>query len=200
MATINLILGGARSGKSRFAQQLAEKVGGDDVLFVATAQADDGEMTRRIQKHRKSRPAGWETLEVAHNVGKKLTERDKKNRVILIDCLVLLVSNVLLNQGDEPEPETAEQGMRTEVDLLLKACRESAETVIIVSGEVGQGLVPDNPLGRLFRDLLGWANQRIAAEASAVYLLVAGYAVEVKSLARSVEQAAAECSSFSSPD
>lgn len=200
MAAINLILGGARSGKSRFAQQLAEKVGGDDVLFVATAQADDGEMTRRIQKHRDSRPAGWETLEVAHNAGKKLTERDKKNRVILIDCLVLLVSNVLLNQGDEPEPETAEQGMRTEVDLLLKACRESAETVIIVSGEVGQGLVPDNPLGRLFRDLLGWANQRIAAEASAVYLLVAGYAVEVKSLAQGVEQAAAECSSFSSPD
>jgi adenosylcobinamide kinase / adenosylcobinamide-phosphate guanylyltransferase len=190
MARIVLILGGARSGKSRFAQQLAERIGGADVLFVATAEAGDREMAHRIEAHRISRPRAWGTLEQTTGVAVALAGASERYEVVLLDCVTLLVSNVLLDCGDPLDIQTAEKRMRAETDDLLGACRERTGTVIIVSSEVGQGLVPDNPLGRVYRDVLGWTNQTVAAQADAVYLMVAGLPVEVKALATTCEQAA----------
>lgn len=190
MHRLVLVLGGVRSGKSRFAQELAQRLGGEDVLFVATAEAGDAEMSRRIDHHRRSRPAAWKTLEQPRETGRALLELEDSPPVILVDCLTLLVSNLLLQS--DGDAETAERRVSAEIEALIAAARQRSATMIIVSGEVGQGLVPESPLGRMFRDLLGWANQSLAAEAEATYLMVAGLAVEVKSLARSVEAAARE--------
>jgi adenosyl cobinamide kinase/adenosyl cobinamide phosphate guanylyltransferase len=187
MARLVLILGGARSGKSRFAQELARRLGGDEVLFVATSEARDAEMQRRIERHQQSRPASWRLLEVPREVGRALDQTEDRSPVVLIDCLTLLVSNVLLACGES----AAEEAVREETHALLAAVRRRCGTVILVSGETGQGVVPSTSVGRTFRDLLGWTNQDVAAQAEGVYLLVAGVAVEVKSLAASVEQAAA---------
>jgi adenosylcobinamide kinase / adenosylcobinamide-phosphate guanylyltransferase len=191
MARVILILGGARSGKSRFAQQLAERIGGAEVLFVATAEAGDLEMASRIEVHRNSRPRAWDTLEKPVEVARALASAPDRYQAVLIDCLTLLVSNVVLSCGNPVDTTMAEKRMRDESDALIAACRQRTGAVIIVSSEVGQGLVPDNRLGRVFRDVLGWTNQAVAAAADAVYLLVAGLPVEVKCLAKSLEEAAA---------
>jgi adenosylcobinamide kinase/adenosylcobinamide-phosphate guanylyltransferase len=191
MAKTILILGGARSGKSRFAQELARQIGGDDVLFVATATAGDVEMTRRIERHRRDRPDHWRTLEQTADIGAAIAGAPERHKVVIIDCLTLLVSNVLLDCPDRLEADAVEERIRAEINSLLAACRRREGTVIIVSGEVGQGLVPDNPLGRAFRDLAGIANQVVAAAADATYLMVAGLPVEIKALAASVDAAAA---------
>lgn len=193
MAQIALILGGVRSGKSRYAQDLAQTMSGDDVLFVATAEAGDAEMSRRIQIHRTSRPAAWTTLEASQNVGSAIEHyqhRGPRHPTILIDCLTLLVSNVLLGCGDSFDPAVAEQRVDAEIQSLLAACEHWPAPVIIVSGEVGLGVVPESALGRQYRDLLGWANQAIAARSGTTYLMVAGLAIELKTLANSVEKAA----------
>lgn len=193
MAHIALILGGVRSGKSRFAQDLAHKLGGDDVLFVATAEARDAEMSRRIQIHQTTRPSAWTTLESAQNVGAAIAQRrsnDLKSPTLLIDCLTLLVSNVLLGCGDDASADIVEQRVAAEIQSLLVACEEWPAAVIVVSGEVGLGVVPESALGRQYRDLLGWANQAVAARSTATYLMVAGIPIELKTLASSVEQAA----------
>jgi adenosyl cobinamide kinase/adenosyl cobinamide phosphate guanylyltransferase len=189
MAKLVLILGGARSGKSRFAQDLAARLNETGVLFVATAEAGDAEMRERIAMHRGSRPADWETLECPLNVGVTLARSADRHTVVVIDCLTLLVSNILLGVADS-NPQRAQGLVEAETASLLAACRKRQGTVIIVSGEVGQGVVPDNTLARAFRDLLGWANQALARESAATYLLVAGFPVEVRSLATSVEAAA----------
>lgn len=191
MARILLILGGARSGKSRFAEQLAQRIGGAEVLFVATAEAKDLEMASRIEAHRNSRPRTWDTLEQPLEVASALAGAPDRYQAVLIECLTLLASNVVLSCGNPVDIPMAEKRMRDESDALITACRQRQGAVIIVSNEVGEGLVPDNRLGRVFRDVLGSANQAVAAEAHAVYLMVAGLPVEVKSLARSSEQAAA---------
>ncbi len=191
MAKTILILGGARSGKSRFAQQLARQIGGDEVLFVATAEAKDAEMSRRIERHRGDRPHCWQTLEQTADVGAAIAEAPVRHSVVIVDCLTLLVSNVLLACPDPLEADAAEERIRAEVTSLLTACRTRPGTVIIVSGEVGQGLVPDNPLGRMFRDLAGMANQAVAAAADATYLMVAGLPIEINALAATVGMAAA---------
>jgi adenosyl cobinamide kinase/adenosyl cobinamide phosphate guanylyltransferase len=191
MARTILILGGARSGKSRFAQQLARRIGGDEVLFVATAAAGDAEMARRIKRHRADRPDRWHTLEQTADVGAAIAGAPLRHRVVIIDCLTLLVSNVLLACPDPLEADVAEDRIRAEVTSLLTACRGRPGTVIIVSGEVGQGLVPDNPLGRIFRDLAGMANQTVAAASDSTYLMVAGLPVDINALASTVATAAA---------
>lgn len=190
MAKLVLILGGVRSGKSRFAQELAARLSGAGVLFVATAEGRDAEMRERIEFHRGSRPAEWETLERPLEVGAVLAREAGRHDVVVIDCLTLLVSNILLQAADS-EPQRAQALVEAETRSLLAACRQRPGTVIIVSGEVGLGVVPDNPLARTFRDLLGWANQALAAEAAATYLMVSGFPVEVRSLGTTVNAAAA---------
>lgn len=188
MHRLILVVGGVRSGKSRFAQDLAQQLGGDHVLFVATAEAGDDEMSRRIDHHRRSRPAVWQTMEQPLAAGEAIMRLDAAPPVILVDCLTLLVSNAMLQcDGDA---EAAQQRVTAETQALIDASRRHEAAMIIVSGEVGLGLVPEHPSGRMFRDLLGWANQMIAAEADATYFMVAGLAVDVRSLATSVAQSA----------
>ena len=194
MAKLILILGGVRSGKSRFAQELALRVGGSNVLYLATAEARDEEMARRIRIHRQSRPAGWETRERPLELGAALRELPDDRRVIVIDCVTLLVSNALFACCRPLDADATEAQVRSEIDALLEASLSRHGTVIVVSGEVGLGLVPENPLGRLYRDLLGWANQSIAVQAAATYLMVAGYPVNLKHVAATVDEAARLCS------
>ena len=184
-----LVLGGARGGKSDYAQTLAARLG-ERVLYVATAQPGDDEMRRRIAGHRSSRPGHWQTLEAATGIGGVIdvASRDYQAHVVLLDCLTLLVSNVVLeglpdNDPDRVDEEEARSRVLAEVDGLLDVYAAGDASWIIVSNEVGWGVVPPYPLGRVYRDLLGWANQRVAAVAGQVYLMVAGLPVDVKALA-----------------
>lgn len=178
MAGLTLILGGARSGKSSYAEKLAAEMG-RRVLYIATAEAGDEEMAARIEVHRQSRPAHWRTLEASRDIGRALRALPEQPQVLLLDCLTLLVSNVLLAQ--EAEPETViDAAVQKEIELLITAQSHLDIPLIIVSNEVGLGLVPPYPLGRVYRDILGRANQRLAAEASKVIFMVAGLPMTVK--------------------
>ena len=194
--TLTLILGGVRSGKSRFGQELSHQLGGDNVLFVATAESRDVEMARRIEKHRQSRPIAWQTLERPLKTGSAIAADDALQPVVLVDCLTLLVSNVLLANESEINSldgiAAIENRMQAEVDDLIRVAENHETHLIVVSGEVGMGLVPETVLGRLFRDMLGWSNQRIAARATSTYFMVAGLPINASSLACSVQTAAQE--------
>lgn len=187
--TITLVMGGVRSGKSRFAQSLASQLGGDEVLFVATAQDRDREMHRRIEVHRADRPSAWRTIEYPLGVGQAVLGERPSETVILVDCLTLLVSNVICD-GSQPDMDTAEKRVREETNALMDLAKFHKTHLVIVSGEVGCGIVPEHSLGRAFRDLLGMANQAIAAVADATYLMVAGQAMDVTTLSTSVADAA----------
>jgi adenosylcobinamide kinase / adenosylcobinamide-phosphate guanylyltransferase len=177
-ASITLILGGARSGKSSYAEKLAAELG-RAVLYIATAQAGDDEMAARIQVHQQGRPAHWRTLEAPLNVGAALAQIDFCPQVLLLDCLTLLVSNLVLKLETRPLPEI-EQAALAEVDALVAAQRRLNVPLLVVSNEVGLGLVPPYPLGRVYRDVLGRANQHLAARAKRVLLMVAGLPLTVK--------------------
>ena len=174
-----LVLGGARSGKSSFAQQLAHELGGERVLFVATAGAGDEEMRRRIEKHRRERPPEWRTLEAQRDVGQAILDHAGEPGVILVDCLTLLVSNLLVD-ADDPFAADVEAQVMAEVEGLEACVEQQSGYLIVVSNEVGLGLVPPYPLGRAYRDLLGRANHVLARRADDVYMLVAGIPVRIK--------------------
>ena len=178
MAGLILILGGARSGKSSYAEKLAAEMG-RRVLYIATAEARDEEMAARIEIHRQTRPEHWRTLEASSDVGRALLALDEHPQVLLLDCLTLLVSNILLAQEAEPEA-VIEAAVQKEVEALIAAQSDLDIPLIIVSNEVGLGLVPPYPLGRVYRDILGRANQHLAAEASKVIFMVAGLPMTVK--------------------
>lgn len=172
-----LVTGGARSGKSRFAEELAGKLA-QEVIYIATAQITDEEMARRVAKHKARRPASWRTVEEPWDLKRALQEWGQAGRTILVDCLGTYVTNLLVEKGiKEEEASLALQ------DLARLAWASPAD-VIIVSNEVGWGVVPSYPLGRIFRDLLGSANQEIASLADEVYLVVCGLPLEIKSLAQ----------------
>ncbi|NOZ27706.1 MAG: bifunctional adenosylcobinamide kinase/adenosylcobinamide-phosphate guanylyltransferase [Chloroflexi bacterium] len=183
MAQMTLVLGGARSGKSAYAQQLALARGGDRVLYVATAEPLDEEMEERIAAHRTERPAAWHTLEAPRGVGfairRWLDAAKVPPAVVLVDCLTLLISNVLLKQ-DSSDPATSEAAALDEIEQLLATARETDASWIVVSNEVGMGLVPPYPLGRAYRDALGRVNQRVAAAADEVLLMIAGIPWQLK--------------------
>ncbi|MCB0209960.1 MAG: bifunctional adenosylcobinamide kinase/adenosylcobinamide-phosphate guanylyltransferase [Anaerolineae bacterium] len=178
MLHLILILGGARSGKSSYAETLAAEIG-HRVLYIATAEAKDDDMTARIAAHRLSRPAHWQTLEAPNQVGAALSQVDARPDVLLLDCMTLLVSNILLAHESEPEA-VIEKAVQTEIEALVMAQRQLGVPLIIVSNEVGLGLVPPYQLGRVYRDILGRANQRLAAEAKKVVFMVAGLPLTVK--------------------
>lgn len=180
-----LILGGARSGKSDYAQALAGRLA-SRVLYVATATVADEEMAERVVRHRASRPAPWDTLEAPSQVARALQERLIGHEVVLLDCLTMLATNVLLQ--DEEHPEAAEQSLMEDVDALCTLCEQGGATLIVVSNEVGLGIVPPYPLGRVYRDMLGRANQRLARRADRVLFLIAGLPVDIKALARALPE------------
>ncbi len=178
-----LIIGGARSGKSRFAQELALRSGGP-VLFVATAVAGDEEMRQRIEEHKRSRPKCWGTLEVTSHVGNQITPKIGKTQVVIVDCITLLVSNVLgeysAQAGEPIDDRLIEKAVDGEINELVECIKHLDASFIIVTNEVGMGLVPANKIGRLYRDLLGRANQLLAQQADEIYYMVAGLPLTIK--------------------
>lgn len=173
---LTLITGGARSGKSSFAQQLATSYQ-DDVLFLATAEARDADMAARIARHQAERPTHWRTLEEPLHLAQAL-QHTAPSSVVVVDCVTLWVTNLLLKK------ELVWSEAERELDALLTWYRTQTVALIVVTNEVGLGLVPADGLSRTFRDWLGLFNQRLAAESDAVYLMVSGLAVDVKALAR----------------
>ena len=170
---IIFVTGGARSGKSDFAQGMAEKIEGKRV-FVATAQAFDEEMAERIQKHQENRGTRWDALEEPINLGGAIRSILGQYKTILVDCLTVWMSNLLLEYQDQNER------ISEIVDDFFSGLSESDETIIVVSNEVGMGIVPDNKLARDYRDQLGFLNQRMARKADEVYVLFSGIPVKIK--------------------
>lgn len=164
-----LILGGARSGKSRAAETLA-RAAGSGLVYVATAQAWDAEMAERIARHRADRGAGWETIEAPRALTAALRAVDGADRVVLVDCLTLWLSNLML-AGEDVEAEGA---------ALVGALPALSARLVFVSNEVGMGIVPDTPLGRRFRDAQGRLNQRMAAACDTVLFVAAGLPLALK--------------------
>lgn len=186
---LSLVLGGARSGKSRFAAEMAAR-SGSRVVYVATGVVTDPEMAARVTRHRAARPPGWVTVEEPLEPS-AVVRRHAAADAVVVDCLGFAVSNRLLALWGEPHDrpaadpgvlERAEVAVLAEARALAEAGRAAAAHVIVVSNEVGLGPVPDSALGRAFRDLLGLANQVVAAAADAVYVTWAGIPVEVKAL------------------
>ena len=184
-----LILGGARSGKSTFAERLAIQ-SGKRVAFIATATASDEDMQDRIARHRAARPTTWKTIEEPLDLVRALKEASKEADVILLDCMTLWLSNWMGQQeftseiDDVALKNSATESALAATEALLGVVKTLAvgKTVLIVSNEVGLGIVPMHPLSRAYRDTLGWVNQRIAQDAKRVYLMVAGLAVDIKQL------------------
>jgi adenosylcobinamide kinase/adenosylcobinamide-phosphate guanylyltransferase len=165
-----LVLGGARSGKSRTAEQLAADAPSLSRIYIATAQGFDDEMRERIAHHRSQRDPSWETLEAPLELAQAIRASTAPDRVVLVDCLTLWLSNVLL----------AERDAAHDIRLVLQAVTEAAGPLILVSNEVGQGIVPATPLGRSFRDEQGRLNQRLAEICDAVVFVAAGCPVLLK--------------------
>jgi len=184
MGRTTLIIGGARSGKSRYAQELARKTSGR-VLFVATAEAGDEEMRRRIEEHKKARPATWRTLEVQTNVGSRIRQEMGEAQVVIVDCIALLVNNILQPyykvEGGRVELKDIEKAVADEISALLQCFTQVKASFIVVSNEVGTGIVPVDGISRLYRDLLGKANQMLAQQADEVLMMVAGIPLSLKS-------------------
>jgi adenosylcobinamide kinase/adenosylcobinamide-phosphate guanylyltransferase len=187
-----LILGGARSGKSSYAESLATRIAhGRTVVYLATAEPGDDELRARIAAHRAGRPSGWLTIEAPRDPAGALLAGQALSTasVVLVDCATVLVSNLLLAEhpsehgAAEVDMGAAERRVRAAIESLLGAYRTGSASLIVVSNEVGMGVVPPYPLGRAYRDMLGRVNARLAAEADTVLLMVAGLPVELKSLA-----------------
>jgi adenosylcobinamide kinase/adenosylcobinamide-phosphate guanylyltransferase len=175
-----LLIGGARSGKSYFAQELARK-SGEAVLFVATAEAGDEEMKRRIEEHRKARPSTWTTLEARTRIGGQIKQKIGKIQMVIIDCITLLINNVI-QEYDRPEPDVSliEKAVMAEIDELVDCIDRVNASFIIVTNEVGLGLVPADKTSRIYRDLLGRSNQILAQHVDEVYLMTAGIPLKLK--------------------
>jgi adenosylcobinamide kinase / adenosylcobinamide-phosphate guanylyltransferase len=173
MATITLVTGGARSGKSTYALARAIEHRGKRLFFLATAEERDDEMSGRIRRHRANRPPQFQTIEEPLNIVAALTGLEGRADAVVLDCLTLWVSNLM-------EIYTGDQTVLAEADSLSEAVRAVSFSTVIVTDEVGAGIVPENPAARRFRDLLGWVNQKIAEIADEVVLMVAGVALKVK--------------------
>lgn len=172
---ITLVLGGVRSGKSRYAHTLATAV--KEVAFLATAQPTDDEMRAKIARHRRERPANWETVEVPFDLDAAIAEQGVKYSFLLIDCLTTYTANLLMADGDNCERLLAR------VDRVCSAIQATPASVALVSNEVGSGIVPAFPSGRQFRDLLGEVNQKVARISDNVVLMIAGCPLVIKGLA-----------------
>jgi adenosyl cobinamide kinase/adenosyl cobinamide phosphate guanylyltransferase len=165
-----LITGGARSGKSSYAENVAKNTG-KNVLYIATLEPFDQEMQRRIERHKSQRAKHWMTVETKFDLAKIIEEC--LEQVVLIDCLSGFVTNLVLLHEQAGEDVVIEKTLEA-VDAFIKALEQTDKTVIIVTNEVGYGVVPEYPLGRWFRDALGLANQRVAKVADVVVLLTVG--------------------------
>lgn len=173
MGKITLILGGARSGKSNFAVELAKKTS-NKVAFIATCKPQDREMKQRVFLHQKSRPKNWRTFEAGEDVSSLLKKINGEFEVLIIDCLTLLVSNLMLIRFKE-------KAINNKVNKMLELLAKINAKSIIVSNELGLGIVPENKLARDFRDIAGRMNQIVAGNSDEVFLLTAGIPLKIKS-------------------
>ncbi len=178
MARIVLITGGSRSGKSDYALRTAEAQTGKRI-FLATCPVTDEEIARRIQKHREQRSnSNWETIEEPVRIA-EILRNTRECDVFLLDCLTLWVSN-LMYQASQNGQELTEDEIATETEDLLTACAELNGTVMFVTNEVGSAIVPENPLARRYRDLVGRCNQIVASEADVVTMVICGLPLNLK--------------------
>jgi adenosylcobinamide kinase/adenosylcobinamide-phosphate guanylyltransferase len=172
MSEIVLLTGGVRSGKSRYAQSIAAKTG-SKVFYIATAEDLDPEMKKRIKAHRKSRPRSWSVIEEPLSVSKAVKHLPRGRKTVIIDCITMLISN-LMHEG------FSDTAICSEIRSIMSLLRGNSAFSVIVTNEVGWGIVPDNPLGRRFRDMQGIVNSMIAKEADKVCLLVSGIPLYIK--------------------
>lgn len=184
LGKIIMVMGGARSGKSDWSEKLAMALS-DNVVYVATAGIHDEEMADRVKKHRERRPTSWQTIEETHKLSDVLMSVHTGD-VVLIDCLTLWISNLMLDELVPRQGATddeKEEYILKEVKRLVSTARNNKIKLIMVSNEVGLGLVPDNKLGRLYRDIAGKVNQEVAKHADRVFVVMAGIPVDIKSMA-----------------
>jgi len=186
MGKLILVTGGARSGKSTYAENLAKAIG-DNVMYIATSIPFDEEMKERVKKHRERRPATWDTFEGYKELKRVFQEKQGSHQVILLDCITIMVTNLMFDFGgmdvEKLEDEAIneiEKRILKEITAFLDEGNLNTETLILVTNEVGFGIVPDNRLGRIFRDIAGRVNQYIASRATEVYLLVCGLPIKIK--------------------
>ncbi len=183
-ARLVLVLGGARSGKSTFAERLAAS-SERSVAYIATATAFDDDMRTRIAHHRAQRPSAWHTIEEPLDLPRAVKQAAAVADVLLLDCMTVWLSNWLLMSGDAvPDNDAIDASAQAAIETFLAVWRmyPATKTLIVVTNEVGQGIVPAYELGRLYRDILGRINQRLAGAAERVYLMVAGLGVDIKRL------------------
>jgi len=186
MRKVILVTGGARSGKSTYAENLAKAVG-NDVMYIATSIPFDDEMKERIKKHRERRPANWGTFEGYLNLKEIFYKKDIHFEAILLDCITIMITNLMFEFGgfeienlDEEAINAIEKRILLEISEFLDEAKLNQKTVILVTNEVGFGIVPDNRLARIFRDIAGRINQYVAARADEVYLVVCGLPLKIK--------------------
>lgn len=180
-AEVILVTGGARSGKSAFAERYAARYG-KKIAYIATAQIYDHEMRRRVDLHQARRPRDWTTYEAPCEAEKAIAEAAKAHDTILFDCLTLYISNMLCAASAPNDADQRHAEMERHVEALIAHAKKSGRRVIFVTNEVGMGIVPENALAREYRDLAGLANQRVARCADAVYLVASGIPVDIKKL------------------
>lgn len=177
---IILVTGGARSGKSSFAENLYKNE--NDVVYIATSKIFDKEMENRVEAHRKQRPITWRTFEANYNLDKAVEKED----FYLLDCITLLSSNIMyditkdLEDIDFSTQEKVEKRITNELDKLINKIRRENKNLILVTNELGMSIVPENKLARIYRDVQGRINQKVAKESDQVYLVVCGLPVRVK--------------------
>jgi adenosylcobinamide kinase/adenosylcobinamide-phosphate guanylyltransferase len=179
-----LVLGGTRSGKSSYAESLLMDIEGK-ILYIATAVPFDHEMKVRIAKHKLARPSHWDTYEGYKNIGIFLKEQGPQYAGIILECVTLMISNLLLDFSkdhnlDEIDYNLLEKSILNEIDNLIEGLMGVNGTVVLVSSEVGFGIVPESKLGRYFRDIAGKVTQHLASKSEDVYLLVAGLPLKIK--------------------
>ncbi|MCL2894609.1 bifunctional adenosylcobinamide kinase/adenosylcobinamide-phosphate guanylyltransferase [Brenneria tiliae] len=179
-----LITGGARSGKSALAEKLAARRR-DKVLYIATSLVTDNEMAERVRLHRASRPHHWRTWEGYRDLDRVITQQAAPDEAVILECVTTMITNLLFEQAGDTPPErmdfpAIEALIQQQIAALIAACTHSASPIYLVTNELGMGIVPENRLARHFRDIAGRVNQRLAAAAEEVYLVVSGIEVKIK--------------------
>lgn len=182
MSKLTLVTGGCRSGKSKYGENLLKHT--DDVLYIATAIVTDDEMKHRVEKHKESRNKNWQTLESYKDLYKKI-ERFTE-RYIFLDCVTIMTTNLMFeittNYDNISDDETDKicDSIKNEFTLFLEKCKELDKEVVLITNEVGWGLVPENKLSRIFRDIQGFINQHVANICDEVYLVCCGQGLKIK--------------------
>lgn len=185
MAKIILVTGGARSGKSSFAEKMCENIG-TEIAYIATAIPFDDGMLDRIKKHREQRPSEWETFEISRNIDKNIKDISLKKDTVLLDCITVLVNNIMFEEDvnwdncSHDVIDEIEEKIKVEIKALIEAVKNTNLNFIMVTNEVGLGIVPENRLARIYRDIAGRVNQILGQYSNEIYLVVCGAPLKIK--------------------